>query len=106
MAGCIMNNIRRNQTENLFLGCGGDLIEVFSEINGPRRKKIHPFTGNTGYLQDDGSIDYNGPGNRIFLPQHFRIQQIHDAYPDATWSNKNQSSSHGNHVSEGHACCV
>jgi hypothetical protein len=84
MAGCMMKNIRHNQT-NIFQGCGDDTLEVFSEINGPRRKKIHPLTGKTGYLNDDGSIDYNGPGNRIFLPQHFRIHQIHEAYPNATW---------------------
>jgi hypothetical protein len=84
MAGCMMRNIRHNRT-NLFDGCGDDQLEVFSEINGPRQKKYHPFTGNLGFLQDDGSVDFNGPGNRIFLPQHFLIDQVHDAYPSATW---------------------
>jgi hypothetical protein len=84
MAGCMMKNIRNNRN-NIFEGCGNNLLEVFSEINGPRRKKYHPLTGRVGYLEDDGSVDYDGPGARIFLPQHFRIQQIHDAYPDATW---------------------
>jgi hypothetical protein len=84
MSQCMMKNIRRNST-NIFDGCGDDQLEVFSEINGPRKKKYHPFTGKLGFLQDDGSVDYDGPGNRIFLPQHFQIDQVHDAYPGATW---------------------
>ena len=84
MAGCMMKNIHRNHT-NLFQGCGDGSLEVFSEINGPRRKKYHPLTGKVGYLQDDGSVDFRGRGRGIFLPQHFRIQQVHDAFPNATW---------------------
>jgi Sulfotransferase domain len=79
-----MKNIRRNHT-NIFDGCGKGHIEVFSEVNGPRRKKYHPFTGKVGYLQDDGTVDYEGPGNRIFLPQHFWIDRVHNAFPNATW---------------------
>lgn len=84
MAGCMMKNLRHNKT-NIFDGCGHNHLEVFSEINGPRRKKHHPFTGKIGYLQDDGTVDYSGLGNRIFLPQHFQIEEVHEAYPEATW---------------------
>ncbi|KAG7364165.1 hypothetical protein IV203_037367 [Nitzschia inconspicua] len=84
MAGCMMKNLRRNHT-NIFQGCGNDHIEVFSEINGPRKKKYHPLTGKVGFLQDDGTVDYVGPGSRIFLPQHFHIDRVHNAYPNATW---------------------
>jgi Sulfotransferase domain len=85
MAACIMKNIRQNRTNNIFEGCGNDEIDIFSEINGPRRKKYHPMTGRVGFLQDDGTVDFDGPGNRIFLPQHFRMDQVHSAYPNATW---------------------
>jgi hypothetical protein len=79
-----MRNIKKNQSEShLFHGCGD--FDVYSEINGPRKKKYHPQTGKIGYVQDDGTIDYNGPGNRIFLPQHFRLHEVHQSYPNATW---------------------
>jgi hypothetical protein len=68
----------------MFDGCGH--FDVYSEINGPRRVKQDPFLDDRkGYLLDDGSIDFDGPGKRIFFPQHFRIQELHDAYPNATW---------------------
>ena len=84
MASCLLFNLGNNETKKVMMdGCGD--LDVYSEINGPRRTKHHPKNGKVGYLMDDGTFDYNGPGNRIFLPQHFRIQDVHESYPNATW---------------------
>ena len=84
MADCLLDNLRRNKSTNMFDRCGH--FDLYSEINGPRRVKYHPkVSKKTGYLLDDGSFDFDGPGKRIFFPQHFRIQELHEAYPNATW---------------------
>lgn len=83
MAGCLLKNLRRSQTK-ILKGCGNQ-IDVYAEINGPRKKKWHPFTGKTGWLLDDGSVDFESPKQRIFFPQHFRIDAVHRSYPNATW---------------------
>ena len=82
MAGCMLRNLaRKNRT--LFEGCG--TFDLYSEINGPRRKAIDPKTKQEGYLQNDGSMDTQSAGPRIFFPQHFHIQELHDEFPNATW---------------------
>jgi hypothetical protein len=83
MAGCIMKNLRNNAT-NIFNDCGKD-IDVFSEINGPRRRVTDKQTRIEGNLLDDGSVDFSAVGPRIFFPQHFHLDKIHDAFPNATW---------------------
>ena len=84
MSDCLLNNLRRNNSNNILNGCGH--FDVYSEINGPRKMKHHPrCRQKTGYILDDGSIDFDGPGKRIFFPQHFRIQEMHESYPNATW---------------------
>ena len=72
MADCLLNNLRKNKSDILG-GCGN--FDVYSEINGPRKEKYHfEERRRKGYLLDDGSVDFDGPGKRIFFPQHFRIQ--------------------------------
>jgi len=84
MADCLLKNWKQNKSTDILHKCGN--YDVYSEINGPRQTKHHPEIPNkTGYLLDDGTFDFDGPGNRIFFPQHFRIQELHDAYPNATW---------------------
>ncbi len=84
MADCLLKNLKQNKNVDILYKCGN--YDVYSEINGPRQTKQHPEIHNkTGYLLDDGRFDFDGPGNRIFFPQHFRIQELHDAYPNATW---------------------
>ena len=108
MAGCLMKNLRtqhhknqklqqdnKNTTTtiddgaqekfNIFQGCNMKALEVYSEINGPRRKVVDKVSRREGLLMDDGSIDLDTKGPRIFLPQHFHINHIHDAFPNATW---------------------
>ena len=84
MADCLLNNLKKGNKTNIFSKCGN--FDVFSEINGLRKVRNHPKLRNKkGYLLDDGSFDFDGPGERIFFPQQFRIQELHDSYPNATW---------------------
>ena len=85
MSDCLSKNLRQNRTKSILKGCGN--FDVYSEINGPRKTKFHPkLRGKIGYILDDGTVEYNGPpGKRIFFPQHFRIEEIHESYPNATW---------------------
>lgn len=85
MADCLLHNLKQNSSaKTMFHGCG--YYDVYAEINGPRRERQNPaLPGKKGYVQDDGSTDYGGPGRRLFFPQHFRIQEIHDSFPNATW---------------------
>jgi hypothetical protein len=84
MADCLLDNLKRNKSTDILNGCGR--FDVYSEINGPRRVKNHPrLREKKGYLLDDGTVDFDGPGKRIFFPQHFRIQELHESYPNATW---------------------
>jgi len=84
MGDCLLDNLWRNKSTDIFDGCGE--FDVYSEINGPRKVKHHPqLHEKKGFLLDDGSVDFDGPGKRIFFPQHFRIQELHESYPNATW---------------------
>jgi len=87
MSDCLLENLRHNRSKHIFKGCGHSHIDVYSEINGPRKTKFHPrFRQKIGYILDNGTVDYDGPpGKRIFFPQHFRIEEIHESYPKATW---------------------
>lgn len=85
MSECLISQLSRNRTGQLLKGCGGKKLDVYTEINGPRPMRYHPHTGQQGHLQDDGSFDFTGPGKRIFFPQHFRIDDLHESYPNATW---------------------
>jgi hypothetical protein len=80
MADCMMENLKANYTlhnRTMLHGCGH--FEVYSEINGPRCGE------EKGCLLEDGTVDSKNPGPRIFLPQHFNLQQLHDALPNSTW---------------------
>jgi len=87
MSDCLLKNLGHNQSKNIFKGCGHSHLDVYSEINGPRKNKFHPrLRKKIGYILDNGTVDYDGPpGKRIFFPQHFRIKEIHESYPNATW---------------------
>lgn len=80
MADCIMENLKANYTSHnrtLLHDCGD--FEVYGEINGPRCDE------QKGCFLEDGTVDSKNPGPRIFLPQHFNIQQLHDSFPNSTW---------------------
>jgi len=94
MADCMLRNLRRNRT--LFQDCGD--FDVYAEINGPRpvkkplrRKKRGQLR--PGVMLDDGSLDSSslemGPdglkSTRIFFPQYFNLNDIHNEYPNATF---------------------
>ena len=64
-------------------GCGN--FDLYSEINGPRREIRPRFSDRYGYLLDNGTFDYTGPGKRIFFPQHFHVQALHEQFPNSTW---------------------
>eukprot|EP00980_Cylindrotheca_fusiformis_P028025 scaffold22577_cov122-Cylindrotheca_fusiformis.AAC.4 len=80
MADCIINNLKANMTSHnhtMLQGCGD--FDVYSEINGPR------CNDEERCLLENGTFDLENPGPRIFLPQHFNLQQLHDSYPNSTW---------------------
>jgi hypothetical protein len=90
MAGCLLRNLARQKqrpkkNHTFFEGCGADDIEVFTELNGPRRQVVDRDTRKSGYLLENGTFTYEGPGARIFFPQHFYLQEIHEDFPNATW---------------------
>jgi hypothetical protein len=72
-----MKKNRTTHNRTILQGCGN--FHVYSEINGPRcdHKK--------GCLLENGTYDSEGPGPRIFMPQHFNLEQLHEASPNATW---------------------
>ena len=80
MASCMLRNLQQNLP--ILYRCGN--FDVYTEINGPRKFMLNE-SGHKGYLQDDGSFDFNGPGSRIFLPQHYYLDKIHDQYPNSTF---------------------
>lgn len=84
MSNCLIRALSQNHS-HILDRCGTRRFDVFTEINGPRPKQSHPVTGQVGYLLDDGTTDYDGPGHRIFFPQHFRIHDLHMSHPNATW---------------------
>ena len=113
------NTPNQNQNDNIFRGCDGSIVEskrrrrnrqypaknyfqppqvprqqfpgveIFTEINSPRTRKVDPKTKRTGFVMEDGTLDVTtvtkNAGGRIFLPQHFHLEEIHAAYPQATW---------------------
>ena len=66
MVDCMLYNLQHHLP--IFDGCGD--YDVYTEINGPRRKA--------------GKIPWSHPRARIFLPQHYHLQEIHEQYPQAT----------------------
>lgn len=96
MSQCMVHNLANNRS--IFHECGD--FDIYAEINGPRpaisRKMLRRQVNATkpGVLLDDGSLDHEsyeehrvvGPKiHRIFFPQYFNIQEIHDYYPNATF---------------------
>ena len=67
MSHCLLENLQSTTTENILDGCGG--YDAYTEINGPR------LPLRNGKEQAKG----------IFLPQHYHLQELHDAAPNATW---------------------
>lgn len=82
MSDCILYNLglmaNKSNEKSMLQGCGD--FEVYAEINGPRSVGT-----DGGFLLEDGTYDMESPGPRIFLPQHFNLQQLHEEYPNATW---------------------
>ena len=66
MVDCMLYNLQHHLP--IFDGCGD--YDVYTEINAPRRKA--------------GKIPWSHPRARIFLPQHYHLQEIHEQYPQAT----------------------
>ncbi len=94
MAGCMLQNIVNNRS--IFEECGD--FDVYAEINGPRsiiRKKLRRkhinMSNETGVLQDDGTADLKSydpltdSSTRIFFPQYFNLDDMHESYPNATF---------------------
>jgi hypothetical protein len=87
MSGCMLKNLNKNSS--IFEGCGG--FDLYAEINGPRPTLRKKFGKSPGLLLDDGSLDYASfdrsqkSGTRIFFPQYFNLDDIHQHYPNATF---------------------
>ena len=86
MAHCMMRNLISNRT--ILQSCGS--YQALTELNGPRPLRTHiKNNGSTilvdGVLTDAGTWDTSPPYQRIFLPQHFALHQIHSHNPNATW---------------------
>ncbi|KAL3942527.1 MAG: hypothetical protein SGBAC_003303 [Bacillariaceae sp.] len=85
MADCLlrhMGHVSQNKTDDktMLEQCGN--FDVFAEINGPRCSD----DGNKGCRLEDGTMDTSVPNQqRIFLPQHFNLDFLHDAAPNSTW---------------------
>ena len=69
MSDCMLYNLHHNRS--ILDGCGQ--YDVYTELNGPRR------------VRNTGQVPWGFPLARIFLPQHFQLQQLHDFAPNATW---------------------
>jgi hypothetical protein len=80
MASCMLKNVQRGLP--ILYKCGH--YDLFAELNGPR-KRMYNESGQPGYLLDDGTYDFQGPGNRLFFPQHHYINELHQQYPNATF---------------------
>ena len=103
MSECMVHNLVQNRS--IFRMCGD--FDLYAEINGPRPVvglEMNPHLQiRPGLLLDDGSLDFasfeppsrrrrreagatSGSSiRRIFFPQYFNIQDIHDHYPNATF---------------------
>ena len=81
MSDCMLRNLA--QDFPIMYRCGN--YDVFAEMNGPRKTIYNETTQQTGVLLDDGTYDFDGPTNRIMLPQHHYLQEIHEEYPHATY---------------------
>lgn len=91
MAGCMLRNLVKNRS--IFEDCGD--FDVYSEINGPRSikgRKLHRNAANQpGVLLEDGSLDVESydpvtdRSTRMFFPQYFNLDDIHNSYPNATF---------------------
>lgn len=87
MADCMVNNLSKNRS--IFDKCGD--FDVYAEINGPRRIVAKRGEDIPGFLLDDGSLDYASVAHkskrrtRMFFPQYFNLEDIHNHYPNATF---------------------
>lgn len=79
MADCLLRYMgsRLDKNKTMLQECGN--FDVYAEINGPR------CDDEKGCRLEDGSIAVSNPGPRIFLPQHFNLEELHDAAPNSTW---------------------
>lgn len=80
MADCLLRYMGSTSEKNrtLLEECGN--FDVYAEINGPRCD-----TDINKCRLEDGSTDTSTSGPRIFLPQHFSLEELHDAAPNSTW---------------------
>jgi hypothetical protein len=74
MATCMLQHLAKKKP--MLKGCGE--FDVYCQLDGERKAYRN------GVLLDDGSKTKVGT-QRMFLPQHFNLQQLHDEYPNATW---------------------
>jgi hypothetical protein len=74
VADCMVSNLQDQLP--ILDGCGD--YDVYTELNGPRRKTKM----DQDYVGADGSMGYRP---RIFLPQRYHLQQLHEYAPTATW---------------------
>lgn len=81
MSRCMIENMIADRP--LFEECGN--YDVYTEINGPR--SFVDFDGRT--LLEDGSLLPSNQSTvgqqRLFFPQHYLLDKIHQQYPDATF---------------------
>jgi hypothetical protein len=73
MSECMLYNLRFGLP--ILQGCGD--YDVYTELNGPR-----PSSSSSSSSQLDPQVQKQP---RIFLPQHYHLQELHDYAPDATW---------------------
>jgi hypothetical protein len=75
MSECMLYNLRFGLP--MLQGCGD--YDVYTELNGPRPSKPPPDQTQQKQKQQQQQQP------RIFLPQHYNLQDLHDYAPDSTW---------------------
>lgn len=74
ISDCMVSNLQDRLP--ILDGCGE--YDVYTELNGPRRKT----PADQAFRAADGTIGYRP---RLFLPQHFHLEELHAYAPNATW---------------------
>ncbi len=74
ISDCMISNLQDQIP--ILEGCGN--YDVYTELNGPRRKT----SMDSNFVAVDGTIGYRP---RIFLPQHYNLEELHQYAPNATW---------------------
>ena len=74
LSDCMVSNLQEGLP--ILDGCGD--YDVYTEMNGPRKRT----KADQDFVAADGVMGYRP---RIFLPQHYHLEELHAYAPHATW---------------------